>query len=79
MLAIISIYPCNILLLNARSIPGKIDELICISNEAVHEIICITETWLDDVVPNEFVVYPTMILLEPTEAVEKEEGVAICT
>ena len=70
----------NILLLNARSIAhGKIDELICISNEAVHEIICITETWLDEVVPDEFefVSLPNYDIIRANRSGKKGGGVAI--
>ena len=67
----------NILLLNSRSIAGKIDELICISSEVEHQIICVTETWLDETVPNEYVSLPKYDIIRADRSGRRGGGVAI--
>ena len=67
----------NVLLLNARSITTKIDDLICLSNEAVHEIICITETWLSDDVPTKILSLPNFDIIRTDRSGRKGGGVAI--
>jgi exonuclease III len=37
---------------NIRSIAPKIDELECVVNQNDSDIVCITETWLSDEIPD---------------------------
>lgn len=67
----------NILLLNARSIAGKIDELVYISSEINHQIICITETWLDESVPSESLSLPNYDIIRADGSGRKGGGVAL--
>ena len=53
----------NVLVVNSRSIMGKIDELKYYSNEHKIEIIIVTETWLSDNIPSEVVNISGFILI----------------
>ncbi|CAB3983948.1 scavenger receptor cysteine-rich type 1 M130-like isoform X2 [Paramuricea clavata] len=45
----------NFLVLNARSIAGKVDELRCVNDQHEFQIICIAETWLSEEISNEII------------------------
>jgi hypothetical protein len=45
----------NIILLNARSILNKVDEISIRTKILNPEVLCITETWLNDHIPDEVV------------------------
>ena len=41
------------MLLNSRSLRNRMDELSVRANQTVSDIICVTETWLTDDLPDE--------------------------
>ena len=45
----------DIMSLNSRSLRNKVDELSARANQTISNIICVTETWLTDDLPDEAV------------------------
>ena len=67
----------NVLVVNSRSIMGKIDELKYYSNEHKIEIIIVTETWLSDNIPSEVVNISGFILICKDRKIGPGGGCAI--
>lgn len=67
----------NFLVLNARSVAGKVDELRCINDQHEFQIICITETWLSEAIPNEIIGLSDYDIIRCDRTGEKGGGVAV--
>jgi hypothetical protein len=53
-----NVYLPSVLIANVRSLSGKVDELSVIANINDIDIICITESWLTDTIPDSTVSLP---------------------
>ena len=53
----------NVLVINSRSIRGKIEELVYYVNELTIQIIIVTETWLSADIPDDVINIPGFILI----------------
>ncbi|CAB4024493.1 Hypothetical predicted protein [Paramuricea clavata] len=67
----------NFLVLNARSIAGKVDELRWVDDQYEFQVICITETWLCEEIPNEIIGLSDYDIIRCDRTGKKGDGVAV--
>ncbi|CAB3999892.1 Hypothetical predicted protein [Paramuricea clavata] len=67
----------NFLVLNARSVAGKGDELHCINDQHEFQIICIAESWLSEAIPKEAIALCDYDIIRCDRTGEKGGGVAL--
>ena len=69
----------NIMVLNARSLRNKVDELSVRANQTMSDLICITETWLTNHIPDDIVNINGYSVVRKDRANDNNSGGGICT
>jgi hypothetical protein len=63
-----NVWCSNVLISNIRSLVGKVDELYALVSVTKSQLVLVTETWLNDYIPDEVVQVPGMTLIRKDRA-----------